>query len=223
MITLSAAQGYALWAPTYAAETVVSALEAAAVSSFGVSVAGRRVLDAGCGVGRRLHDAREAGAALALGVDLTPGMLAQALGERLVAAADVRTLPIADRAFDVVWCRLVLGHLPEVERAYAELARVCAPGGTVLVTDFHPAAVAAGHRRTFRDATGVEHELEHHVHRADDHREAARNVGLVFREQRDRAVGDSIRGFYERADRLDMYERQRGLPLVLALAFEREA
>ena len=33
----------------------------------------------------------------------------------------------------------------------------------------------------------------------------------------------SIRDHYERAHRLDMYERQRGLPLVLALAFEREA
>jgi len=223
MITLPAAQGYALWAPTYAAETVVSALEATTVSSFAVSLDGRRVLDAGCGVGRRLRDARESGAAIALGVDLTPAMLAQAAGERFVAAADVRALPVPDRAFDVVWCRLVLGHLAELEQAYAELARVCAPGGTVLVTDFHPAAVAAGHRRTFRDAQGVEHELEHYVHRALDHRAAAERAGLTFREQRDRAIGDTSRGFYERADRLDMYERQRGLPLVLALAFEREA
>jgi malonyl-CoA O-methyltransferase len=222
MTMLPAAQGYALWAPTYTAETVVSALEAATVSSFGLSLAGRRVLDAGCGVGRRLHDARESGAATALGVDLTPKMLAQALGERLVAAADVRALPVADRAFDVVWCRLVLGHLPALEQAYAELARVCAPGGTVLVTDFHPAAVAAGHRRTFRDAHGVAHVLEHHVHHAHDHRAAAQRAGLTFRAQRDRAVGASIRGHYARADRLDMYEQQRGLPLVLALAFERE-
>jgi malonyl-CoA O-methyltransferase len=222
MTTHSAAQGYALWAPTYAAETVVSALEAAAVSSFGVSLDGRRVLDAGCGVGRRLHDARESGAAIAVGVDLTPGMLAQALGEPLIAAADVRALPVPDDAFDVVWCRLVLGHLPELDRAYAELARVCAPGGTVLVTDFHPAAVAAGHRRTFRDSRGVEHELEHHVHRALDHRAAAQRAGLTFHEQRDRAVGSEIRDYYERADRLDMYEQQRGLPLVLALVFRRE-
>lgn len=222
MIALPAAQGYALWAPTYSAETVVSALEADTVSSFGIPLSGRRVLDAGCGVGRRLHDAREAGAAIALGVDLTPAMLAQAAGERLVAAADVRALPVADRAFDVVWCRLVLGHLSHVEQAYAELARVCAPGGTVLVTDFHPAAAAAGHRRTFRDAHGVEHELEHHVHRALDHQSAAERAGLTFREQRDRAVGASIRDHYERAGRLDMYERQRGLPLVLALVFERE-
>jgi len=30
-----------------------------------------------------------------------------------------------------------------------------------------------------------------------------------------------VRGFYERAGRLDMYERQVGLPLVLALVFAR--
>ncbi|HKH94385.1 MAG TPA: hypothetical protein VKA54_21445, partial [Gemmatimonadaceae bacterium] len=77
---LDPARGYALWAPTYSAETAVSALEASVVASLGESLAGRRVLDVGCGIARRLHDARDAGASLAVGVDLTPGMLAQATG-----------------------------------------------------------------------------------------------------------------------------------------------
>lgn len=221
MSTLGAARGYALWAPTYAAETVVSALERATVDAFGTSLEGRRVLDAGCGIARRLAPARHAGASLVAGVDLTPGMLAQATGEPLLAAADVRALPATDAAFDVVWCRLVLGHLPALDDAYAELARVCAPGGEVVVTDFHPDAVAAGHRRTFRDANGDVHEVEHFVHAPSDHLAAAERVGLLVRERRDGVVGESVLGFYERAGRLDVWERQRGLPLVLALRFAR--
>lgn len=217
MSVLTAARGYALWAPTYAAETVVSALERTVVDSFDVSLAGRRVLDVGCGIARRLRQARDKGASLAVGVDLTPGMLAQATGEPLLAAADARALPAPGASFDVVWCRLVLGHLPALDAAYAELARVCAPGGDVVVTDFHPAAAAAGHRRTFRDARGDVHEVEHHVHAPSDHRVAAARAGLVVCETRDGIVGETVRGFYERAGRVDAFERQRGLPLVLAL------
>jgi len=221
MTVLSAARGYALWAPTYAAETAVSALETSVVDSFDVPLAGRRVLDVGCGIARRLSDAREAGAALAVGVDLTPGMLAQASDGSLLAAADVRALPAAGDAFDVVWCRLVLGHLAALRPAYAELARVCSRGGHVIVTDFHPRAAAAGHRRTFRDARGELHELEHHVHDEAAHRAAGERAGLAVVDRREGVVSEAVRGFYERADRLDAYERQHGLPLVLALLFVR--
>ena len=175
----------------------------------------------GCGVARRLTQARESGTVLAVGVDLTPGMLAESRENELLAAADVRAIPFADRSFDVVWCRLVLGHLPDLDVAYAELARVCAPGGHVVVTDFHPDAAAAGHRRTFRDGEGVVREVEHHVYAPREHRRAAHRVGLTFVQRFDRVVSETVRGFYERSGRLDAYEQQRGLAVVLALAFVR--
>lgn len=221
MTVLSAARGYALWAPTYAAETAVSALESSVVESFGIPLAGRRVLDVGCGIARRLPQARGAGAALAVGVDLTPGMLAQSAERSMLAAADVRALPASDGGFDVVWCRLVLGHLANLRPAYDELARVCSVAGHVIVTDFHPQAAAAGHRRTFRDAGGELHELEHHVHDVHAHEAAAERAGLALVARREGVVSEAVRAFYERADRLDAYERQRGLPLVLALLFVR--
>jgi malonyl-CoA O-methyltransferase len=214
---LTAARGYALWAPTYATETVVSALERVAVDSFDTPLVGRSLLDVGCGIARRLAPARAVGASLVAGVDLTPEMLAQADGEPLLAAADVRALPAPDASFDVVWCRLVLGHLSALDAAYTELARVCAAGGAVIVTDFHPDAAAAGHRRTFRDARGDVHEVEHHVHAPAAHRAAAVRAGLAVRAVRDAVVDDSVRDYYERAGRLELFERQRGLPLVLAL------
>ena len=221
MTVLSPADAYTLWAPSYSAETAISALEYTAVECLGIDVRGRRLLDVGCGVARRLSQARESGTSLAVGVDLTPRMLTESREDELLAAADVRAIPIADGAFDVVWCRLVLGHLPDLDAAYAELARVCACNGHVVVTDFHPDAAAAGHRRTFRDDSGIVREVEHHVHTLRDHRHAAARAGLVLAQRFDRVVGETVRGFYERAGRLDAYEQQRGLALVLALAFVR--
>lgn len=221
MTALRPAEAYTLWASSYSAETAISALEYTAVECLGVDVRGRRLLDVGCGVARRLTQARQSGTTLAVGVDLTPGMLAESREHELLAAADVRAIPIADRSFDVVWCRLVLGHLPDLDAAYAELARVCTPGGHVVVTDFHPDAAEAGHRRTFRDGEGVVREVEHHVHSPRDHRRAANRAALTQVQRFDRVVSETVRGFYERAGRLDAYEQQRGLAVVLALAFVR--
>jgi malonyl-CoA O-methyltransferase len=213
---LAVRDAYRRWAPRYAGETAVSLLENHTVVELGVQTAGRRLLDVGCGTARRL---RESGASLAVGVDFTTEMLLEGAGD--LVAGDVRALPIGRAAFDVVWCRLVIGHVAELDAAYAELARVCRPGGSIVVTDFHPDAVAAGHRRTFRDGDGVVREVEHYVHALDAHCAAALSAGLRLVTHRDGVVGPVVRDLYAHADRLEAYEEQRGLPLVLALAFRR--
>jgi malonyl-CoA O-methyltransferase len=215
---LSARDGYARWAPSYAAETAVSALEERLVGSLEIPTAGLSLLDVGCGLGRRLL---ATGARGSVGVDCTPAMLAHAARGLALAAADVRALPFGTSSFDVVWCRLVIGHVPDIAPAYAELARVCCPRGHVVVTDFHPDAVAAGHRRTFRDEAGATREIEHVVHQPSAHLVAARTAGLTCVARRDGRVGSAVRRYYEAAGRLRAYDQQRGLRLVLALAFRR--
>jgi malonyl-CoA O-methyltransferase len=219
MRALPANEGYRLWAPTYSDETAISFLENKLVQGMTPPLAGLRLLDAGCGTGRRL---RATDAARATGLDQSAEMLAaggQIAGVDLVRG-NVCEMPFDNRSFDVAWCRLVVGHLPSVERAYSELARVTDFGGAVIVSDFHPAAYEAGHRRTFRFAD-ERIELEHHVHRAQTQIHAARAVGLAHAETREAKIGDEVRTFYERAGRLDAYPADRGLPVVLALAFRK--
>jgi malonyl-CoA O-methyltransferase len=215
---LSARDAYRLWAPTYEAETVVSFLEDRLVAAIGTPTTARSLLDVGCGTARRL-DATDARSVV--GVDLSTEMLVSSTGEHTLVAGDVRALPFAAGSFDVVWCRLVIGHVQELGHAYAELSRVCRDGGDVIVTDFHPDAVAAGHRRTFRDTVGLSHEIEHYVHDATAHDTAARAARLTPTKRSDAFVGPAVRHFYVAADRLDAYEMQTGLRLVLALAFRK--
>jgi malonyl-CoA O-methyltransferase len=218
--TLSAREAYKLWAPTYAQETTVSAIENEVVTRLAIPTAGKRLLDAGCGIARRLLDSD---AAFCVGVDLSPEMLAHAATRTRLAAANVNALPLRDHQFDVVWCRLVMGHVPDAAEIYRQLARVCARSGTIVISDFHPAAVAAGHRRTFRDSGGVVREVVHHVHTAQAHIRAAEMAGLEPFAQDNGVVGASIRDFYVAAGRIDAYDAQLGLPLVLALAFKKLA
>jgi malonyl-CoA O-methyltransferase len=217
---LSSREGYKRWAPLYEAETAISFLEDRLVTTLTVPVTGRRLLDAGCGIGRRM---RQAAARLTVGVDISPEMLARADRAQPVAAADLRALPFGAAQFDVVWCRLAIGHVRDLRVVYAELARVCRAGGAVIITDFHPDAVMAGHRRTFRDARGEMHEIEHWIHHVPAHRDAAERAGLAETVRHDGLVGPLIQPFYAAASRLEAYEAQRGLKVVLLLAYRRAA
>ena len=224
---LSAREGYRRWAPHYAQETAISFLEARLVEAVTPPATGQRLLDAGCGTGRRLI---ACGAAEAVGIDLSPEMLAAGVGigasrqhpHLRTMVGDIRALPLEDGGFDIVWCRLAIGHLPACAGAYAELARVAAPGATIIVSDFHEAAHHAGHRRSFRDAEGV-HEIEHYLHTVIDQQNAARATGLEPVGQHEAAIGLYALPFYEKAGRAELYREHEGLPVVSLLTFRKAA
>ena len=209
------AEAYRRWAPTYDEETTLSALDELAVAALSPGRGGR-MLDAGCGTGRRLpHED------FALGCDFSMPMLRAGQRVGRVVNADVAQLPFATASFDLVWCRLVIGHLPAVGRAYAELGRVCRPSGRLVVTDLHPDAARAKMRRTFVDAEGIAGEVPHHRHDIETHAQAARDAGLLTRRVESWVVGPSIRTFFEAAGDLSRYERMIGQRMLLGLSFEK--
>lgn len=112
-------------------------LDLAMVEAFVALVGDGPVLDAGCGTGRmsRLLAAR---GILVEGVDLSPGMLAQARADQPGATfteASLSDLPFADAHFAGVLAWYSTIHLPDTALgpALAELVRVVRPGGHVLV------------------------------------------------------------------------------------------
>lgn len=218
MSALGVREAYRLWASTYA-ENAVTFLDEQLAAAMSPSPRGLRLLDAGCGSGVRVAGTD---AEFAIGVDLSQEMLDAGVMPH-TAAADVRALPFGEDEFDLVWCRLVLSYVAEVEGAYRELARVLRPGGQLFVSDFHPDAVAAGHKRTFRDTNGQLHEVVHFIHTAESHIAAAAAAGLSLVNASEGQVGQTVRPFYESAGRMDLYKRDRGLNLVVAFLFERTA
>ncbi len=223
---LGPADAYRLWAPSYDAESAFSVIEDDGVRAHSPApTRGMRLLDAACGTGRRLAGAVGQGA-LGVGIDLVADMLRegrQRHGPLPVAVADLQALPFRSASFDLLWCRLALGHLERIEPAYRELARVAAARATLVVTDFHPAAAEAGFARAFTDRAGTEHAVRHFRHDVAEHRAAAKAAGLVLRAAVDLTVGPAAQPFYEAAGRGRQYQEQRGRPMVLLLRFERAA
>jgi malonyl-CoA O-methyltransferase len=115
-------------------------------------------------------------------------MLLRARGLGAVARGDLRALPVAAGSVEIVTCGLAVGHVTELGQAIGEMARALAPGGTLVYSDFHPAARQEGRGRTFSHR-GELFEVEHHLHLPEAHRAACAAAGLEIDEMRDGLSG----------------------------------
>jgi ubiquinone/menaquinone biosynthesis C-methylase UbiE len=92
----------------------------------------RDVLEVGCGTGLVLARVADF-ARSARGIDLSPGMLEHARARGLdVREGSATALPFDDASFDVAYSFKVLSHVPELDRALAEMLRVVRPGGHLV-------------------------------------------------------------------------------------------
>ena len=99
--------------------------------------------DLGCGTGQ-MTSALAPFVARVIAVDASAAML-QAARKRLqgfdnveLRRGDLEALPVDDALLDAATLTLVLHHLPEPQRALAEVARVLKPNGRLLIVDMLP-------------------------------------------------------------------------------------
>ena len=118
-----------------------------------------RVLELGCGTGLILARVAEV-AKEAVGIDLSEGMAQRAKDRGLdVHIGSVCDLPFEDDQFDLAYSFKVLAHVPDIDSAVREAARVIRPGGHLLLEFYNPwslrylAKKAAGPQRIGEDRT----------------------------------------------------------------------
>jgi SAM-dependent methyltransferase len=144
----------------------------------------RRVLEVGGGPGELAQRIQEQLGASVAFLDISPRMVELAR-ERGVDAqiGDVQDLPFDDASFDTAVAAWMLYHVPDVDRALAEIARVLEPGGAlVAVTN------SLGHLRELRALIAYPRGFEETFNRENGEDHLRRHFTRVERRDADGIV-----------------------------------
>ncbi len=110
-------------------------------------LAGRRVVDLGCGFGWFARWARRQGAASVLALDLSDNMLARARAETadpaiVYARADLEGLDLPAAGFDLAYSALAFHYIEDFPRLVRTVHQALVPGGHFVFTIEHPIYMA---------------------------------------------------------------------------------
>ena len=99
--------------------------------------AGSVVIDLACGTGDFCREIENKGM-VAVGLDLSMGMLVEARTQAPLLHADILQMPLADTSVDGATCGFALRNLIELPGFFDEVARVVRPGGRIAFVDASP-------------------------------------------------------------------------------------
>jgi malonyl-CoA O-methyltransferase len=180
---------YDRWAAHYDdAPNATRDLDALVLRRSALPLAGRDVLELGCGTGKNTAWLAEHARSVTA-LDFSAGMLDAARARvrqpsvRFVRH-DVRApWPVAAGAVDVVVGNLVLEHVRDLAPVYAEAARVLRPGGQLLLCELHPERQRRGGQAHFTEpATGDTVHVPAYRHTVGEYVNEGIAAGLVLRQ-----------------------------------------
>jgi ubiquinone/menaquinone biosynthesis C-methylase UbiE len=218
------AEAYDIWAESYDNQpnNLMLALDQVLCRELlaTLSLRDSTIVDIGCGTGRHWPALFSRSPARLTGYDVSGGMLNR-LREKYPLAethllSGVTLTGLADNSCDLVLSTLTVAHLPDLTAALIEWNRVLKPGGDMLITDYHPAALAKGGQRTFREGDrliAVRNQIYPiPVLLAVSHRLGLTEVTLI-----ERKVDENMRPWYEQQNALSVFRRFLGVPIIYGL------
>jgi ubiquinone/menaquinone biosynthesis C-methylase UbiE len=224
-ISVSAAEGYERWAPSYDhVPNPLLAREERHLLPLLTNLRNKSALDLACGTGRWLEKLMVGGCESGAGVDCSLAMLQVAAGKTglsgRLARADCASLPLPSVSFDLAICSFAVGHMLDLAAVASELGRVTKCGADIFVTDLHPDAYLRGWRVGFRSAS-TPIQIETHSRSAEEIVRAFCANGFKCQNCEPLWLGEPEAPLFARAGRSYAFDEACTLPAVLVCHFQR--
>ncbi len=221
-------EAYNLWALNYDAQpgNLMLDLDEILFSKLlaSIDIKGKMVADIGCGTGRHWAKIFKAEPASLAGFDVSPGMLDK-LKEKFPVAethtiTDNQFAAVSDGSYDVIVSTLTVAHIPNLEEALNAWCRIAKPAADMVITDFHPDALAFGGKRTFKHEN-KQIAIQNFVHSTHSIKDILKKNGFYLVNEEERKVDETVRHYYEEKNALPVYEKFKGFPIIYAMHLRR--
>lgn len=171
-------------------------LNAQTLREESLSLAGKRVLEIGCGTGLNTeYLVRHA--SVVTGMDISGNMLARArrrVGDqkaRFVAGDITKPWSFENASFDVIVGNLVLEHIEVLSHVFREAYRVLDAGGKLYIAELHPyRQLRQSQARYISKETGKEVLVDAFTHPVSEYVNDALEAGFNLRQMEERKHGE---------------------------------
>lgn len=218
------ASAYNLWAASYDSQpdNLMLALDEQLFSGLlkNVDVHNKIVADIGCGTGRHWQKIMDKKPKKLIGFDVSKGML-QILQQKFPNAETHLLINdelqgLQNESCDLVFSTLTIAHIKNINKAIAEWCRILKPGGDMIITDYHPAALSKGGKRTFsynRKTVAV----KNYIHTIESLKDIAQQLGLQQIHLVEKSIDESAKPYYEKQNALTVFEAWKGMLIIYGL------
>jgi ubiquinone/menaquinone biosynthesis C-methylase UbiE len=189
-----------------------------------VDIANKHVADIGCGTGRHWPVISKQNPASLTGFDVSPGMLNK-LKEKYPSAhtnviMDNSFSAIDDASYDVIISTLTIAHIENIEEAMQSWCRILKGKGDIIITDFHPDALASGGRRTFKHKN-AQIAVQNFVHATNTIKELLLKNNIIVVHEDERQIDESVKSYYQNQNALHVYEKFKGFRMIYGIHFKK--
>jgi len=182
------------------------------------------IADIGCGTGRHWPKILSQSPSQLTGCDVSEGMLRE-LNQKFPQARTIQITDnllsfFTDKSIDLIISTLTIAHIENLREALEAWSRVLKNNSDLIITDFHPASLSSGGKRTFQ-YNNSRIAIRNFVHSINDIKDILFEHGFKLISEEERLVEESVKHYYEKQNALQVFEKFKGTPIIYGMHLRR--